>query len=305
MKYQLVSELNGIKKWKIPATTKLLPMMNFFMKIFTCKSDTQVNVKKYEISGYQNGKISVHVIEPKQIKEKLPCMILYHGGGFMLKASDTHYQLAKDYAAQWSCKVVYADYRLAPKHPYPVPVEDCFSTYRWAIEHSDMLGIIPEKIVICGDSAGGNLAAAVTFMARDRGLQMPKGAMLIYPVTDRRMQTETMKNYVDTPVWDARLSRMMWSAYLGNTVPEPIEYASPIEAVTLAGFPETYVEVAEYDCLRDEGILFCERLKQEGIPTAFHEIKNACHGYERAIYSSLMSSCMEMRGKWINNIWMR
>lgn len=93
-------------------------------------------------------------------------------------------------------------------------------------------------------------------MARDRGLQIPNGAMLIYPVTDRRMITESMKKYTDTPVWDSRLSKMMWNCYLGEQQYEYIQYASPLEAQTLKGFPTTYIEVAEFDCLRDEEYYF-------------------------------------------------
>lgn len=302
VKYKIDKELRTVSWLKIPVTTKLLPFMNLGMKLFTCKSDARVNVKKEEIAGYQNQKIPVYVIEPKHASGVLPCMVIFHGGGFLLKASDTHYELAKEYAEKLSCKVIYPDYRLAPKYPYPVPVEDCFQTYRWVLENKDSLQIDDSKIVIAGDSAGGNLAAAVTLMARDRGLKMPAGAMLIYPVTDRRMQTDSMKQYTDTPVWDARLSAMMWKAYLGEQEPEPVEYASPLEAETLADFPATYVEVAEFDCLRDEGIAFYERLRESGISAVLHEVKNACHGYERAIQSEMVHTCMERRICWITDV---
>ena len=108
-----------------------------------------------------------------------------------------------------------------------------------------------DQVMIGGDSAGGNFAAAVTLMSRDRGIPSPSAAMLIYPVTDRRMITKSMEIYTDTPVWDSNLTKMVWDAYLGGRIPEKIEYASPLEAESLASFPPTYIEVAEYDALRD------------------------------------------------------
>lgn len=108
------------------------------------------------------------------------------------------------------------DYRLLPKNKYPVPVEDCYCTYQWVLDYADMLGINQDKIVVAGDSAGGNLAAAVTLMLWDRVRISPLGAVLIYPVIDRRIITGSMKKFTDTPVWDATRTKMFWNAYLGN-----------------------------------------------------------------------------------------
>ena len=197
--------------------------------------------------------------------------------------------------------MVYVDYRLAPKYPFPVPVEDCFAAYKWVLENAKNLGIKDDKIMIAGDSAGGNLATAVTLMARDRGLAMPLALMLIYPVTDRRMMTESMKKYTDTPVWDANLSKMMWDAYLGGQQPEHMEYASPVEASSFERFPSTYIEVAEFDSLHDEGILLYAKLKETGIPVELDEIKGACHGFETAIESRITRECMRRRIDWLQS----
>lgn len=294
-KYPLQEDLKSLEKQKMPAVPGLLPVMNLVLKVFRCKSDDRVKVTKQQIPGYKGEKISIYIIEPREAEQELPCFVFFHGGGFMLKASGAHYQLAKEYAAKTPCKVIYADYRLVPKYAFPVPVEDCFAAYEWTVSHAKELNIDENRIVIGGDSAGGNLAAAVTLMARDRGLTMPCYEILIYPVTDRRMLTQSMKDYTDTPVWDARLSELMWKLYLGEQKPEHMEYASPVEAASLAGFPRTYMEVAEFDSLRDEGIEFCDRLQEEGIPVEFHEIRNACHGFETAADSSVTRVCMERR----------
>lgn len=304
MDYNISNELSEIAKQKMPANIKLLPVMNAVMKIFKCKSDDKVIVSKYITQGFDGAQLSTCVITPKNCSDTLPCIVFYHGGGFMLKASGSHYQIAKWYAEMGNCKVVYADYRLAPQYPFPIPVEDCYCTYKWVLDNADMLGINKEKVIIAGDSAGGNLAAAVTLMLKDREQSIPNGVMLIYPVTDRRMITESMKNYTDTPVWDSNLSKMMWNAYLGEKIPEQIQYASPMEAETLADFPKTYIEVAEFDSLRDEGIAFSQRLQTEGVSVELYEVKGACHGFETALDSSIVQEAMQRRLKWIGHVLM-
>lgn len=200
------------------------------------------------------------------------------------------------------CKVIFPDYRLLPKNKYPVPVEDCYCMYQWMFNCADTLEINKDKIIVTGDSAGGNLAAAVTLMLWDRMHISPLGAMLIYPVTDRRMITESMKKYTDTPVWDASLEKMFWKAYLGNREIKQIQYASPIEAESLEHFPNVYMEVAEFDCLRDEGIAFAERLRAEGVFTELYEVKGACHGYETVLESRIVEKAMQRRIQWIQSV---
>jgi len=200
------------------------------------------------------------------------------------------------------CKVVLTDYRLLPKHKYPVAVEDCYCTCKWVLHYAEALGINKDEIIVAGDSAGGNLAAAVTLMLWDRLQISPLGAMLIYPVTDRRMKTESMKSFTDTPVWDAKLTEMFWKAYLGNQEPDQIQYASPIEAETLEHFPNVYIEVAEFDSLRDEGIAFAERLRAEGVFTELHEVKGSCHGFEAAHESRIVEEAIHRRIHWIKSI---
>lgn len=299
MKYPLDAELKSLERHKIPAKLRLIPMMNAISSRFKCESDTNVIVSEYDIAGYEGEMINTLVIEPRNTESKLPCLVYFHGGGFMLKSTAINQQTVKEYVAKTPCKVVYVDYRLAPDNPFPIPVEDCFSTYQWVLEHTEMLQIDSDAIMIGGDSAGGNLAIGVILMARDRGLSLPSKVMLIYPATDRRMLTESMQKYTDTPVWDAKLSKMMWDAYLGGQQEEHIEYASPMEADSLIAFPKTYMEVAEFDCLHDEGITFYERLLEYGTEVELHEVKGACHGFENVFESQIARQCMARRVEWL------
>jgi len=299
MKYELDHELKKMARLKIPESIKVFPVMNKILAFSKCDSDHKVSVRRYKTPGYNGAELKTLVIEPKHSEESLPCVVFFHGGGFMLKASNAHYQIAKMYAEKVPCKVVYTDYRLSPKFQFPVPVEDCYQTYTWVLANAATLNINPDKIVIAGDSAGGNLALAVTLMARDRGLRIPNAALLIYPATDRRMITETMKEYTDTPIWNANLSKIMWRAYLGNQHPERIEYASPLEAKSFQGFPPTYIEVAQYDALRDEGVSLYNKLQKQNIECEIHEITGACHGFETALKSHMLKECMNRRIAWL------
>lgn len=302
MKYEIDEGLRKIARQKAPSNIYLYPIVNIVMKLSTCTSDDKVTVSKYITPGYENGKLSTLVIEPRKYCGILPCIMFFHGGGLLLKASKAHYQIAKWYAEMANCKVVFADYRLLPKYKYPVSVEDCYRTYQWTLDHSDMLGIDRDKIIVAGDSAGGNLAAAVALMLWDRIQISPLGAMLIYPVTDRRMITKSMKEFTDAPVWDAKLTEMFWKAYLGNQEPDQIQYISPMEAKSLEHFPNTYIEVAEFDSLRDEGIAFAERLQSEGVFTELYEVKGACHGFETALGSRIVEESMQRRIHWMRSI---
>lgn len=301
MKYELDRELRKLATLKIPESLHAFPVMNQFLGLSQCRSDGSVRVRGNPTPAYRGAELNTLVIEPKDAEGSLPCMVFFHGGGFMLKASFVHHQIAKLYAERLPCKVVYPDYRLAPKFPFPTPAEDCFQTYQWVLDNTAMLGIDPNKIIIAGDSAGGNLALAVMLMARDRGLRLPAAALLIYPVTDRRMTTESMKTYVDTPMWNAKLTRLMWKAYLGDQHPKKIEYASPMEAESFEGFPPTYLEVAQYDALRDEGVCLYHSLQGQNINCELHEVMGACHGFEAARNSELLRSCMNRRIAWLKN----
>ncbi|MEY8420608.1 alpha/beta hydrolase [Oscillospiraceae bacterium 44-5] len=302
VKYGIDNELAKLVKQKAPSNIYLYPIVNIVMKLSTCASDDKVTVKRYITPGYENRKLTTFLIEPKKNSDILPCIVFYHGGGLLLKASRAHYQIAKWYAEMANCKVVLTDYRLLPKNKYPVPVEDCYCTYKWILHCADRLEINKDKIIVAGDSAGGNLAAAVTLMLWDRVQISPLGAMLIYPVVDRRMKTDSMKKFTDTPVWDTARTKMFWNAYLGNQGPKQIHYASPIEAKSLEYFPNVYMEVAEFDCLHDEGIAFAERLQAEGVLTELHEVKGACHGYETILKSRIVEESMQRRIRWIQSV---
>lgn len=242
--------------------------------------DNAVRVRTVKISTFDSKSIKLYIMSPRKKEQPTPCIVYFHGGGFTYGAAWHHYSMCKRYAIATGSTVIIADYRLSPRYPFPTPAEDCYSAYEWTQNSSAVLGIDKMRIAVAGDSAGGALCAAVSQMARDRGISIPLFQMLIYPVTDRRMITESMRSFTDTPMWNAKMNAKMWTSYLKDTIPDNIGYASPLEAENTASLPDTYIETAEFDCLRDEGRLYAEKLSESGVRVTLDQTKGTFHAYD-------------------------
>ncbi len=241
--------------------------------------DKEISVRRETIPGYNGDPIEVFVMEPRSTPTD-NCLIYYHGGGFFFEGAGYHYKNAKAYAQNVPCKVLFVQYRLAPKHPFPIPAEDSYAALLWAYENAERLGICREKIAVGGDSAGGCLAAAVTQMARDRrtGIRL-RFQLLIYPFVDQSMDSDSNRRFTDTPMWNSTLSRQMTGGYVQSCDVENFVYASPIEG-GCADLPEAYVETAEFDCLHDDGIRYADKLRAAGIPVEMNETRGTMHGFD-------------------------
>ena len=296
-KYNFHHDFKSVEKVEVPLSPFLLPMMNWFLsrmiKAVKPPRDLKRTIRK--IPGYQNGMIDLTIFEPRESHKELPCLIYFHGGAFVLQASTYHIHLLSEIALQVPCKVIFVDYRLAPKFAFPTGLEDCFAAYRWVCENSKSLGIDKDRIAVGGDSAGGALAAAVTLMARDRKTTRICFQMLVYPVTDARQITESMRNFVDTPLWNSKQNRKMWRLYLKDGVDIKREYFSPVEASSFANLPDAYIEVAEFDCLRDEGINYAECLQKDGVSVELNKTIGTIHGFEIVEGSELVRQSAQRR----------
>ena len=249
--------------------------------------------KTLRVSG--NGRIPIVIYEPEGLEESAPCLVYYHGGAFVLRDRPATHRLAQVYAEAVGCRVVLVQYRVGLS--YPEPLKDCYRGLCWVWENAERLGVDRERIAVLGDSAGGALAAGVTLLARDRKGPKICFQMLISPVTDDRMTSWSMRQFVDSPGWNARLNRQMWKLYLheeGNGRPR---YAAPLCAKSLRGLPPAYVETLEIDCLRDEGNAYADRLAKEGVPVELNEIRGTFNGYDvydknRLVKLSLKRRCL-------------
>lgn len=228
--------------------------------------------------------VKVRIYRPSRGENLVPAFIYLHGGAFVAGSIDLGHVRALMIAAEVGCVVVSVEYRLAPEHPFPQGLHDCFTTLLWVAANADDLRIDRSRIGIGGESAGGALAAAVTLMARDGGGPAIAFQLLLYPVLDDRLSTTSMGSCTAAPVWDTAKCAVMWRHYLGEqagTQGEAVSaYAAPARATSLDGLPAAYVSVCEGDPLRDEGVAYALRLLQAGVPVELHLFPGTFHGFD-------------------------
>ena len=295
-KYPIHPDFKRWTKMNPPLNRALVPLIQLFLRpLYRLeKSTKKLTVRKMKISIDDGAKIRAILYSPKYVGENAPCLVYYHGGGFVIPAAPYHYKLAREYAERAHCKVLFVDYRLAPKYPFPVAPEDCYAAYSWVLAHAEELSVDKARIAVAGDSAGGQLATVVCLMAKDRGQTMPCGQMLVYPAAGD-VETESVKKYTDTPMCNSKDMEKYGKLYrpdpsVGNNV-----YASPIEAKSLEGLPAAYIETAEFDCLRDGGILYAERLLQFGVSAELYNTEGTMHGFDIVLDSSIVRECARRR----------
>jgi acetyl esterase len=226
--------------------------------------------------------VGVRVYIPVDANAPRGGLLYLHGGGFALGDLDMADDVCAGYAAAAEVAVVSVDYRLAPEHPFPAGLEDCFAALSWMAEHSVELGVDTARIGVTGESAGGGLAAALSLLVRDRNTPRIRFQLLEIPVLDDRLQTLSMRTFVDTPVWDRANAALSWTLYLGPGLapgdPRVSPYAAPARALDLSGLPAAHVITAEFDPLRDEGIAYAQRLLAAGVSTELVMYAGTFHG---------------------------
>lgn len=304
-KYNYNKDLKLFSFLNPPVILSLLPLMQLFMKAFyfTDLPDKELTKGSLEIPA-ENGKHikAISYYPEKKQEDKLPCIIFYHGGGFVYNAAPHHFTLAKNLAKSTGAAVIFPDYRLAPKHPFPAAVEDAYSTYIYIKQNAGALGIDESRIALCGDSAGGNLAAVTCLIAKERGVAQPAAQLLIYPFVDSDQESESMKSFTDTPMCNSKAAIKYNKAYIPDGTSAKKEWFSAVDAPTLSGLAEAYIETAEFDCLHDGGVKYYNKLKSHGVPATLFETKGTMHGYDIATKSKTYSVCMKKRTEFLKHI---
>jgi acetyl esterase/lipase len=248
---------------------------------FNAEVDTTgLTVEDREVPGPSGAPaVPIRIYRPEGGDGLRGGLLTIHGGGFVMGSMAMEHAAAAQIASHIDAVVVSVEYRLAPEHPFPAGVEDCYAALAWFAAHAADLGVDPARIGVGGQSAGGGLAAAVALMARDRGGPALCFQFLGIPELDDRLETTSMRTFVDTPMWRRPNAELSWQYYLGDAHRGEVSpYAAPSRATDLSGLPPAYVSTMEYDPLRDEGILYALRLLEAGVSVELHSFPGTFHG---------------------------
>jgi acetyl esterase len=245
------------------------------------------------------GPVALRCYRPQGSKpdDKLPALIYFHGGGWVVGDPDTHDVLCRQLANGARCAVYSVDYRLAPEYPFPAAFEDCVSATRFVASRHEI-------VAVGGDSAGGNLAAAVALLARDQDGPRIAFQLLIYPVVDQRMGHASIRRNGEGYMLTKKAIEICRSMYLPNEADYLDWRASPLLAKSLARLPPAYLITAGYDPLLDEGRAYAERMAKEGVEVAYREYPDMVHGF--ILFGGVLDTanaavaecCEKLRGCW-------
>jgi len=226
-----------------------------------------------------DGTIPVRIYTPAG-SGPFPVLVYFHGGGWVLCNIDTHDPVCRSLANAAECIVVSVDYRLAPEHKFPAAADDCYAATQWVMNSASLINGDADRVAVGGDSAGGNLAAVVALMARDRGGRAPVFQLLIYPATDYYLPgTSSYQHNADGYFLTKDDMKWFWNHYLSKEADAANPCACPLRAASLTGLPSALVITAEFDPLRDEGEMYAARLRESGVSARLVRYDGMIHGF--------------------------
>ena len=227
------------------------------------------------------GDVRVRIIAPRASDSPRPALLWIHGGGYVLGSARQDDALCARFADRLAAVVVSVDYRLAPEHPFPTPLEDCFAAFEFVHRHANELGIDPARLVIGGASAGGGLAAALTLLVHDRERPAPVLQLLVYPMLDDRTVLKSVDGRFHR-LWNQKSNAYGWRCYLGREPgsPEITDHAAPARRASFAGLPPAWIGVGTLDLFHDEDLAYAARLREAGVLTSVEIVEGAFHGFD-------------------------
>lgn len=236
-----------------------------------------VVVTDHSVPGIEGVPVSVRVFRPSDAPDRLPAVLLLHGGGFVMGGLGSITAQAAGLCTDLPAVVVAVDYRLAPEHPYPAALRDCEAALGWIASEAEALGVVATRLGVYGMSAGGGLAAALTLLGRDQGGPTVCFQVLDAPEVDDRCGTHSVRAFDETPLWNHADAVLSWRHYLHGWSGDVPVYAAPARADDLCGLPPAYVSIYENDPLRDEGLAYASKLLQAGVSVELHLFPGTFH----------------------------
>ncbi len=238
------------------------------------------DIEDTEIPGGPTGKVSIRIVRPeKNSNQKLPVIMYFHGGGWILGNKETHDRLVREIANGAEAAVVFVNFTPAPEAQFPTQIEEAYFATKYIAENGDKFNVDTKHLVVVGDSVGGNMATVVTLLAKERGGPKITYQVLLYPVTDANFNTESYKQFAEGPWLTKNSMEWFWNAYAPNVADRRKITASPLQATLeqLKNLPPTLLLTNENDVLRDEGEAYAHKLMQAGVEVAAVRYLGAIH----------------------------
>jgi acetyl esterase len=256
-------------------------------------------VRTVEIPGPQGPIPARLYVSPQQTPEDAaPLLVYYHGGGWVIGDLDMYDEVCRLLATASGVRVLSVDYRLAPEHPFPEPLEDAFAAFEWAAANAETLGADPARVAVGGDSAGGNMAAVVSHMARDGGGARPAMQLLIYPVTDSADDTRSRRLFADGFILTKADMEAFEAAYLPPGADASDQRISVLKCPDLRGLPTAYVTTAGFDPLRDEGEAYALAMRDCDVRVALRRHPGLIHTFvnQTSVNATAKGAMLEVAG---------
>jgi acetyl esterase len=268
-------------------------------------STLPVDIEDLTVDDGPSGQVALRILRPQQAQAPLPVIVYIHGAGWVFGSKQTHDRLMRELAVGAGAAVVFPEYRLSPEAKYPTALEECYSVVQWVAGRGREHGMDPQRLAVAGDSVGGNLAAAVTLLSRERGGPDIRLQLLFYPVTDAAFDTASYRQFAEG--YHLRRDAMMWfwDQYTTNPGERNQITASPLRASTeqLKGLPPALVITAEADVLRDEGEAYANKLRQAGVRVMAVRFQGTIHDF--VMLNALATSAAARGATALATAWLR
>ncbi|WP_434705470.1 alpha/beta hydrolase [Pseudomonas sp. Z1-12] len=246
------------------------------VKLTLPKAD--VSEKTIKVDGQS---ISLTIVRPAGVKDELPVFMFFHGGGWVLGDFPTHERLVRDLVAGSGAVAVFVNYTPSPEAHYPVAINQAYAATKWVAEHGKQINVDGKRLAVVGNSVGGNMAAVVALMAKDKGTPAIRFQALLWPVTDASFETASYNQFAEGHFLSKNMMKWFWDNYTTDAGQRGEIYASPLRATTaqLKGLPPALVQTAEADVLRDEGEAYARKLDAAGVPVTAVRYNGMIHDY--------------------------
>ncbi|MEB2778672.1 alpha/beta hydrolase [Algoriphagus sp. D3-2-R+10] len=240
------------------------------------------DIEESERTITENGiTVKIHIVKPKGANDGLPVFMFFHGGGWILGDYPTHKRLVRDLVVRSGAVAVFPDYTPSPEARFPVAINEAYAATQWVAANGKEIGVNGAKLAVVGNSVGGNMAAVVSLMAKDKKGPKISKQILLWPVTDADFSRPSYYSFAQERFLTTPLMKWMWDNYLPDPKARKDKYASPLRASLeeLKGLPSALVQLAENDILHDEGLAYARKLDEAGVNTTIIEYKGFIHDY--------------------------